>query len=151
MADAAFVKGVSELYQGELLGEVLLGGLLKTAENDEQRYKLGTMLQLETETKARLRPLAFRYGLDLAEDAAVRTEGLSAVETLSPLSWHQKMQTIHDIIRDRYIPRYTDPSNSARTLRASRRARNARTSTCDSAFMIAMGRRGLSGGNSRPN
>jgi hypothetical protein len=108
MADVAFMKGVSELYQGEALGEVVFGGLLKTAENDEQRYKLGTMLQLETETKARLRPLAFRHGLDLAEDPAFRAEGMSVVEGLSRMSWQQKMQSVHDVLRDRYIPRYKE-------------------------------------------
>jgi len=108
MTDAAFMKGVNELYQGEVLGEVVFGGLLKTAENDDQRYKLATMLQLETETKAHLRPLVFRYGLDLAEDPAVRAEGLSAVEALSRMSWQQKMQSVHDVIRDRYVPRYKE-------------------------------------------
>lgn len=108
MADPAYLKGVSELYQGEVLGEVVFGGLLKTAENDEQRYKLGTMLQLETETKARLRPVVFRYGLELADDPAVRAEGLSAVEAMSPMPWHQKMQSVHDVIRNRYIPRYKE-------------------------------------------
>ena len=111
MADAAYLKGVRELYQGEILGEGVFNGLLKTAENDEQRYKrykLGTMLQLETETKTRLRPLAFRYGLELAEDPAVRAEVLTAVERRSPLSWQQRMQSIHDAIRDRYIPRHSN-------------------------------------------
>jgi hypothetical protein len=105
MADAAFAKGVAELYQGEILGEVLLSGLLKTAENDEQRYKLATMLQLESETKTRLRPLAFRYGLDLAEAPDFRAQALSFLETMAPMSWRDKIKVILDATRDRFIPR----------------------------------------------
>jgi hypothetical protein len=54
MADSAFLKGVMELYQGEVMGEVIFYELLRTAEDDNQRYKLATILQLKSETKARL-------------------------------------------------------------------------------------------------
>jgi hypothetical protein len=47
MADSAFLKGVMELYQGEVMGEVIFYELLRTAEDDNQRYKLATMLQTE--------------------------------------------------------------------------------------------------------
>src|SRR5208282_2675149 len=84
------------------------GELLRTAEDDDQRYKLGTMLQLESETKVRLRPWLFRHRLDLSEDAAVRSEGLSLIENIGRTKWLEKMKTIHDVTRDRFIPRYTE-------------------------------------------
>ena len=108
MADSDFLKGVMELYQGEILGEVLFTGLLPAAEDDDQRYKLGTMLQLESETKARLRPWLFRHRLDLSEDAAVRAEGVSLAENLRPMKWLDKMTVIHDALRDRFIPRFKE-------------------------------------------
>src|SRR5208337_3702292 len=108
MADSAFLKGVVELYQGESMGEVLFGELLRTAENDDQRYKLGTLLQMESETKVRLRPWLFRHRLDLSGDAAVRAEGLSIAENLGRMIWLQKITAMHDAMRDRIIPRYKE-------------------------------------------
>jgi hypothetical protein len=44
-----------ELYQGEVLGEVLFDHMLSYFEEPDKQYKISVMLQLETETKARLR------------------------------------------------------------------------------------------------
>ena len=90
MADSAFLKGVMELYQGEVMGEVVFYELLRTAEDDNQRYKLATMLQLESETKARLRPWLFHHRLDLSEDAAVRAQGLSMAENIGRMKSLEK-------------------------------------------------------------
>jgi hypothetical protein len=42
--------------------------LLRHSTDDERRYKWGTLLQLESETKVRLRPLLAKYGLSLQEE-----------------------------------------------------------------------------------
>jgi len=106
MADSAFLKGVMELYQGEIMGEVLFGELLRTAQNDDQRCKLGTLLQIESETKVRLRPRVSRHRLDLAEGPAVRAEGLSIAQNLARMNWLQMITAMHDAMRDTIIPRY---------------------------------------------
>ena len=67
MSLVEFKKGLSEEYQGEVIGEVFFGGLLERFDSPEHRYKLATLLQLETETKARLRPAALELGVELAE------------------------------------------------------------------------------------
>jgi hypothetical protein len=108
MADSAFLKGVMELYQGEVMGEVIFYELLRTAEDDNQRYKLATMLQLESETKARLRPWLFRHRLDLSENTAIRAEGLSMAENIGRMKWLEKMTVMHDVLRDRFIPRFKE-------------------------------------------
>jgi hypothetical protein len=59
MADSAFLKGVMELYQGKVMGEVIFYELLRTAEDDNQRYKLATMLQLEKRDQSAPEALAF--------------------------------------------------------------------------------------------
>ena len=41
--------------------------LWKAAKNEREKYHFGCFLQLETETKARLRPLLIKYGFDLEE------------------------------------------------------------------------------------
>lgn len=42
--------------------------LWKAARNEREKYHFGCFLQLETETKARLRPLLIKYGFDLEEN-----------------------------------------------------------------------------------
>ena len=108
MVDSAYLKGIVELYQGEVLGEVVFDHLLRTVEGNEQRYKVATMLQLETETKARLRPLLVRRGLDLCEDPAFRAEGTAIAEALAPLPWQEKMNALYQTLRDRFVPRYKE-------------------------------------------
>ena len=108
MVDDAYLKGVAELYQGEVLGEVVFDQLLRTVEGAEQRYKVATMLQLETETKARLRPLLIRRGVSLCEDPAYRAQGMAIAEMIGPLSWHDKMNALYESLRDQYVPRYKE-------------------------------------------
>ena len=62
-----FRRGLSEMYQGELVGEAFFSELTKRYEDPDQRYKLATLLQLETETAARLRPAVLELGLELRE------------------------------------------------------------------------------------
>ena len=56
-----------DLYESEIFGEALLLRLVDVARSDRERLHLATLLQLETETKARLRPLLFRHRLPLSE------------------------------------------------------------------------------------
>ena len=38
------------------------------AKNEREKYHIGTVLQLETETKARLRPFLLKHGFELVEE-----------------------------------------------------------------------------------
>lgn len=60
-----------ELYRSEVFGETFAHALMMAAKNDRERHHFATLLQLETETKARLRPFLVRHGLSLEEDADV--------------------------------------------------------------------------------
>jgi len=108
MIDNAYLKGVAELYQGELLGEVVFDQLLRTIEDNEQRYELATMLRLESETKARLRPWVLRRGLDLREDSTFRAQGLASAEMMAPLPWREKINALYESLRDQFIPRHKE-------------------------------------------
>jgi len=68
MTDAAYPGCLAELYRSEVLGEAVFLALWKRAKTEEQKYKFATLLQLETETKARLRPLLAKHGLNLDEE-----------------------------------------------------------------------------------
>ena len=101
-------QALGELYQGEVLGEAAFDGLLPHLDDERQRYVVATMLQLETETKARLRPLAARRGLDIAEDPAQRAAGAALVAELAGASWVEKMQVLYDVTGGHYLPRYRE-------------------------------------------
>lgn len=95
-----------ELYQGEVFGEALFSRMLLCLDDARQRYVVATMLQFETETKARLRQAGARHGLDLAEDPAQRVAGERAAATLDSMSWQEKMRWLQTGIGEHYLPRY---------------------------------------------
>ena len=68
MSDPVYPECVRELYESEIFGEAFSLALIKVATNERDQYQFGTLLQLETETKARLRPLLSKYNVSLAED-----------------------------------------------------------------------------------
>jgi hypothetical protein len=62
---------VRELYESEIFGEAIALALVKVARSERDAYHLGTLLQLETETKARLRPFLSKHGISLDEDMEI--------------------------------------------------------------------------------
>jgi hypothetical protein len=48
-SDQQFKKDLSELYQGEILGEVLFDQMLCYFQSPDKQYKLSLLLQLVTE------------------------------------------------------------------------------------------------------
>jgi hypothetical protein len=66
-----------DLLDSEIFGEAISLALLEVAKNDREKFQFATLLQLETETKARLRPLLYRYGISLAE--SVPTEEIQEI------------------------------------------------------------------------
>ncbi|HET6686963.1 MAG TPA: hypothetical protein VFH02_10610 [Jiangellaceae bacterium] len=97
---------VEELYQGEVLGEALFNRMLRDLDDDRERYVVGSLLQLETETKVLLRRAAAARGLRLDEDDAPRTEGEEIAASLRAMTWLGKMQRLQAGISDYYLPRY---------------------------------------------
>ena len=77
-----------ELYESEILGETLFLALVTEAKSPRDRYHLGTLLQLESETKARLRPLLFKHGVTLDEAADLALVEL-AIGAYRDISWQE--------------------------------------------------------------
>ena len=107
MASDAFRKGMIELYQGEILGEVFFGNMLSYFGEPDRQYKIAVMLQQETETKARLRPAMMLLGLDLAEQDEYRAMGLKMASALKGLDWLDAMAMIRDAVRP-FVVRYKE-------------------------------------------
>jgi hypothetical protein len=86
--DLSYPACTRELYESEILGETLFLALVREAKNPRDRYHLGTLLQLESETKARLRPLLFTHGVSLDEVMDLSIVEL-AVGAYRDMSWQE--------------------------------------------------------------
>jgi len=102
-----FQDAVVELYQGEVMGEVLFNDMLTNFDDSHQRHKIASLLQLETETKARLRPLVVGLGIHPAELEKSRQVGHKFAEGLRDLSWVESMERLRDVVRQ-YVLRYRE-------------------------------------------
>ncbi len=105
MSLAEFKEAVRELYQGEVIGEVFFDGLLKRFDSPDQRYKLATLYQLETETKARMRPIALELDLDIAELDGYRKLGHDFVESCNGMDWKGVMTYLGPLVQT-YVDKF---------------------------------------------
>lgn len=80
--------------------------LLQHAENDEQIYILGALLQLETEGKVKIRPLLARLGLPLNDDAKSIARGVSMAQAMLNTPWTEKFVAMADGIKANGLPQY---------------------------------------------
>ena len=71
MTDTEYPGCLRELIESEIFGEAVSLALLEVAKNERERYHLASLLQLETETKARLRPLLYKYNVSLSENMSL--------------------------------------------------------------------------------
>jgi hypothetical protein len=101
----AYLAGVAELYTAEVLGERLASRWLELSSTQDQKYKLGLFLQLESEAKVRLRPLLARLGLDLVEDERQRSAGAEVAEKFASMPWQGAMANLADLARP-YLERF---------------------------------------------
>src|SRR5262249_9354373 len=105
MNRAEYLKAVSEyFYQGEVLGEAFFAACVALESDAERRRKWATLLQLESETKARLRPFLVRLGLSGApDDVSARIAELTQGFASKP--WRQHMEDIVQIT-DFYLQKF---------------------------------------------
>jgi hypothetical protein len=104
--------GLSEQYQGEVIGEVAINLLLQRFDSTWQQYLLGTALQLETETKARLRPVVAKLGIDFTESEESRKAGLALSDMVKGLDWQNSMTVLAEALIP-YVGKYQEIANIA--------------------------------------
>ena len=109
---AGFTEQLLEMYQGEVISEVLFNAMLDMYPDADHQYKSATMLQLETETKARLRPALTELGANLTELEASREAGNSFVEAIKGKNWTGAMQVLSEGVTP-YVERYREIAASA--------------------------------------
>jgi len=109
-----FKVGLSELYQGEVIGEVVFSRLLTRFGSADQQYKLASLLQLETETKARLRPTAMKLGVDLVELDESHDRGEEFDRSFEGMDWRAAMAHLARVVVP-YVERYRQIAETAPT------------------------------------
>ena len=111
---ASYAETLLEFYRSEVRGEAIYSALLSLARSDDERLKWGTLLQLETETKAWLRAPMVAHGVNIAEQSDDRDEGIALAEQFKSLPWRVQMEGLHDAIANDIIPRYQSHADAAR-------------------------------------
>jgi hypothetical protein len=94
----SFERALAEFYGGEVIGEAIYTALLEDADAPEERLKLAHLLQLETETKAWLRPHMILAGVAIGEPPALRETAQHIVAGLAPLDWAGKMKELTALV-----------------------------------------------------
>jgi hypothetical protein len=106
MTTTQYPDCIQELYQSEVAGEAAFLALLALARNESDKYHFATVLQLETETKARLRPFMLKYGLPLEEQAdPAQTAGFVAAYQEHP--WHDFLTSLRPLV-DSVVARFKE-------------------------------------------
>lgn len=103
---SSFRDDLQDFYQGEIIGEALFDRMLDFYDDPVHRHKVALMLQLETETKARLRPAMLELGVDLRELDASREAGLTMAASLADKPWADAMAMLHEALLP-FVERYT--------------------------------------------
>ncbi len=112
MDRAEYLNAIREFYyQGEVGGEAF-GLRAMAAETDPvKRYKWGCLAQLETETKARLRPHLMRLGVDIAE-ADVSATMERTFKGWAEKAWDVKMREVVGVT-DYYLGKFREIAAAA--------------------------------------
>jgi hypothetical protein len=108
MVSKLFRECLMDVYIAEHGGEAAFEVMLSHAEDDEQRYIFGTLLQAETEGKALMRPLISRLGLPLLDPGNTRAETAAAVAAFKDLPWRERFVLLGESVRTTYLPRYEE-------------------------------------------
>lgn len=75
------------------------GSRVSVEQNAERLYKWGTLLQLETETKARLRPFMPMLGLSVAQDDVRERVAYFFAKSFASKSWREHMEELAGITK----------------------------------------------------
>ena len=103
-----FKECLLDVYHAEQTGEVIFESMLRYAQNKEERFILGSMLQLETEAKAIMRPSLVQLELPIEEEKLSREQGIIIGESFKEMPFAELMQNIEQSVRNIYLPQYEE-------------------------------------------
>jgi len=113
-----------EYYQTEVLGEAFYEALIEKFHDRDQFYKIGSLLQIETETKARLRPTILELGGSVEESEQSRRSGRELADSIADGDWKEFVSVLSSVgepllarqreVADTAPPAYRDLAQSMR-------------------------------------
>jgi hypothetical protein len=92
-------------YQGEVLGEILFGGIADELDDPEHARKMRVLATLERRTKEATAPALERAGLSTEPDPEMLATGTALLPGALAMTWDDLMGTIGPITAQ-YIPLY---------------------------------------------
>ena len=107
MGDLEYPGCINELYQSEVLGEQAFLALVSVARNAREKYHFGTFLQLESETKARLRPFLQKYDFEFVENHEAGEQVAGFVAAYQENSWLEFLAVLSPLI-DQFLARFKE-------------------------------------------
>ena len=84
-----------DYYQTEVLGEAFFEALVGAFSDPDHAYKIGSLLQLETETKARLRPAIVQLGGSVEELEQSRQTGRELANSIAGGDWKEFVSVLN--------------------------------------------------------
>ena len=106
MISGEFKESLLNIYHGEQFGEAFYATLLAEAEDESEKVILAALLQLETEGKARVRPLIVKFGLPAYDNPDSIAGGVKTAKRLAKETWQSKFAAMVDIIKEQGLPEY---------------------------------------------
>jgi hypothetical protein len=86
-----------DYYQAEVRGEAFFEAMFRKFDNPDHLYKIGSLLQLETETKARLRPTILELGGSVEELESSREPGRNRAASISAGNWERFVVVLNEV------------------------------------------------------
>ena len=108
MASRIFKECLLDIYHSEQAGEVTFEALLQSAASENERFILGSFLQMETEAKALMRPTLMRLGLSILDDPDAQAKGSVGVSELNDLPWTERFDVMAKVTKARFLPKYEE-------------------------------------------
>ena len=101
--------GIADLwvkaYQGEVLGEILFGGIAAHLDDPDQAAKMRVLATLESRTREAVGPALERAGLSTDPDPETQATAAALLSGALALTWDDLMATFGPITAQ-YIPLY---------------------------------------------
>lgn len=97
MGEYIYEQELIRRYQTEVFGEAYFNQMITYFDEPDKKYKFAVMLQLETETKARVRSIMLRRGLDVIESDESRRHGTDMAEDMRGKNWKETISAFDDL------------------------------------------------------
>jgi hypothetical protein len=105
MSDLEYPACINELYQSEVLGEQAFLALMAAAKTEREKYHFGTLLQLESETKVRLRPFLQKYDMAFVEEPDSGDQVAGFLALYQNNSWLDFLAALKPVV-DHFLARF---------------------------------------------